>query len=109
MDESISMIDGVERNRQHPATFEIPTEAEKAAVMVGDFVKIGFELPNGQGERMWVKVTGNGKGTLANDPVFMPMKHTQLVHFKPENILSIIKGEGNEDQPTNKETPYGNG
>lgn len=88
----MELIDGVERNREAPDTFEIPSDEEKAAVKEGMFVKLGFVLSGVDGpsaERMWVKVTGGNIGMLANDPVFAPMMYGCKVEFKPENILSI--------------------
>lgn len=90
MHANITLLDGVERNKQHPLTFEIPTVDEKAAVKPGDFVKIGFEM-YGRGERMWVEVTESGKGLLNNDPVLMPMVCGEPVEFESKHILSIMK------------------
>ena len=42
MNKNFTFVDGVEMNRNHPDTFHIPDADEKAAIKVGDFVKIGF-------------------------------------------------------------------
>ena len=51
MDRAAEILDGVAMNRKHPATFGIPDERERGAVMVGDCVKITVER-----ERFWVDV-----------------------------------------------------
>ncbi len=93
---TLNLIDGVKRAANHPDTFEVPTLAEKEAVIPGDFVKIGWEDPDvmpGQpnGERMWVEVTGEYIGILRNNPVVFQDALTlgQEVKFHSDNILSI--------------------
>lgn len=97
----ITLWDGVVLNSENPSTFEIPTPDEKAALVPGDFVKLGFSCPKEHkrpgvsdritGERMWVLVTGDGVGDLNNDPVVMPLKDGDPIKFEPRHILSIIK------------------
>lgn len=95
---SYILIDAVERNRQHPTTFEIPNENDIANLTVGGFAKLGFEeieSPDGYAERMWVKVTNIGaggtfEGTLANDPIVIEsMSFGDKVQFKRDNILDV--------------------
>ena len=38
---TLHLIDAVERHRESPLTFEVPSEKELAAIKVGDFVRIG--------------------------------------------------------------------
>lgn len=84
-------VDGVEVNRKHPDTFQIPTDEEKAAVKPGDYVKIGFNDHELEiTEHMWVHVTGEGKGILNNDPVIVDMVIGDEVTFEPRHILGII-------------------
>lgn len=89
-----TLIDGRKMNATHPETFEIPSMREVLKIKPGDFVKIGFTTPgasdNIRCERMWVKVTGLRTGILANDPVFTPMKHGDVVEYQDRNILDIM-------------------
>lgn len=52
---AIEYINGVDMNRQYPDTFQIPSDEDKAAIKVGDFVKIGITSESG-GERFWGEV-----------------------------------------------------
>ncbi len=97
---TLTLIDGVKRHANHPDTFEVPTLAEKEAVVPGNYVKLGWEetelepgMPNG--ERMWVLVTGENVGLLRNRPVVFSdkLKFGQEVEFHSDNILSILQGE----------------
>lgn len=99
-----TLISGVEMNAAHPDTFEIPDNNERAALVPGQYAKVGFQptAPIGfSGERMWVevrKVSMKGlkveyTGVLANDPVcFAPgyLKCGDKVVFGPEHVLSIL-------------------
>ncbi len=54
------LIDGRERHRQNPDTFEIPSDATVAALRVGDHVKVGALTPGAgrvEAERFWVQLT----------------------------------------------------
>ena len=99
-----TLSSGVEMSRLHPRTFEIPTEAARRAVKVGDFVKLRFLWIEGGlcsgnvvgGERMWVEVTTteeNGRfvGILRSEPVedSAPVKQGATVGFREEHILDI--------------------
>jgi hypothetical protein len=99
----LTLIDGVKRAANNPTTFAVPSLAEKEAVKVGDFVKVGWETTEPRpdmpmGERMWVMVTilsetGEYTGKLDNAPFVFPDELTfgQEVKFREENILSILK------------------
>jgi uncharacterized protein YegJ (DUF2314 family) len=105
MDKRITLLDGVQRNAEFPATFHIPSDADKAAVQPGDFVKVGFVLGAGTdreaSERMWVEVTGlfdHGDtsgfiGNLNNDPVFIPIEDGDQVEFEARHMLAIMKAD----------------
>jgi hypothetical protein len=85
---------GVERNRQHPESFEIPDDESRLCVEPGDRVKLVFGMKHGPGERMWVDVLRVGKkklvGTLRNDPLFMPrLTYGDRVKFRHEHIVDI--------------------
>jgi hypothetical protein len=84
------LIDGTLRATLHADTFEVPTPEEKAAVKVGDHVKLGF-VGATTTERMWVLVTGPGTGTLDNDPAFMTeVKYQDEVAYDLRHILSVL-------------------
>jgi uncharacterized protein YegJ (DUF2314 family) len=89
-------LDGVAQNRLYPDTFHIPSEEAKESVRPGDFVKGAFGGDEAQRtERMWVKVTevheGLIRGTLDNDPLFLPVKPGALVEMEFRHILAIMK------------------
>lgn len=94
-----TLIDGWERNAEHPDTFEIPTMAEAGRVTVGDYVKLGFEYEGEEfaGERMWVEVTGIGnggfEGTLANTPLTDLLSFGDLVKFGLCHIIATMDEE----------------
>jgi uncharacterized protein YegJ (DUF2314 family) len=78
------------RHRQHPETFEIPSENDILAIRSGDLVKLIFD----DLERMWVEVTaGDGlhfEGRLANAPVFVVgIKLEDRVCFHAKHITEI--------------------
>lgn len=87
-----TLLDGEAQNRRHPRTFHIPSILEKMRIEPGDFVKLGFSCPDHEGqERMWVRVTHEGKGTLNNDPAFLPLQDGMTVEFQRQHILGILK------------------
>lgn len=91
-------MNGVIMNRDHPDTFEIPSDEEKAAIFPGDFVKVGFLTDARIGaERMWLEVTGirdDGwiHGKLNNDPVIVSHKIGDEFTVHRDHVLSIING-----------------
>lgn len=90
----IELMDGVQKARDNPDTFRIPTDAEKAAVQPGDYVKCGFIAKGGRVERMWVEVCSEGKGMLASQPVLFPADQLALgsfVEFEPRHIINILR------------------
>ena len=90
---------GVQLNRQHPDTFEIPDEEERQAVAPGVVVKLMFTINDmwGRhkwGERMWVEVVAVEKrhlvGKLLNQPLGIPrLGHGDQMKFKREHIIDI--------------------
>lgn len=77
----IDFVNGVQKNREHPATFEIPSVSEKTAVKPGQFVKVGVNfVPETKDdfncERFWVIVSENLsdrqviKGLINNDLLY---------------------------------------
>lgn len=98
---------GVERNKQHPDTFKIPTIEEIGELKVDDLVKLMFN-ENGTVERMWVIVSeieafDDGKlrfkGTLDNEPYELKSVGLgDVIEFSSENIISIYENSKNIDQ-----------
>ena len=94
--DDVDFINGVERNAEHPATFPIPDEADRKAVMVGDHVKIGVEKIGGNGERFWVKVIRRDgdeiEGEVDNHLVFTDQHGIEFgdrLTFGPEHVLGL--------------------
>ena len=88
--------DGVQRNKQHPDTFYIPSQEERTSLQVGDVAKLVFLYRESDvicgGERMWVlitKVQDDGyEGTLDNKPFMADVLHFgEVVRFKPEHVI----------------------
>lgn len=95
---------GVRRDREHPETFWIPAAAEKAALAVGDRVRLMFSLRDGWCERMWVKVTEVDRerivGELLNQPIGIPrLDQGRKVRFRAEHIIDIIDGAEDDLDP----------
>jgi uncharacterized protein YegJ (DUF2314 family) len=94
-----TLIDGIQRNKENPNTFYIPSEDEKSLVDIGMLCKLGFETLDKEeelgGERMWVEVikkTEDGfVGTLRNVPLFMDLEFGQEVEFQSKNIIDITE------------------
>jgi hypothetical protein len=85
---------GVERNREYPDTFPIPSNEMKELIRPGMSVKLMFEMRNGWCERMWVEVTSVKRnrlvGLLCNCPGGIPRREPGAkVKFRPEHIIDI--------------------
>jgi hypothetical protein len=85
---------GTERHRQHPTTFEIPSDSEKSRVAPGNFVKLMFSQRGGYEERMWVEVTRVGRrrlqGRLTNTPLLLPgLEPGDTVKFRLEHVIDV--------------------
>jgi hypothetical protein len=72
---------------------------EIAALVPGRVAKLIFQPAEGvqaKPERMWVEVTAvdgdNYTGTLANQPVFLPMNHGDPVTFTAAHVIDTAKG-----------------
>jgi hypothetical protein len=101
------LIDGVDRNKECPDTFEIPTEAERQNAKVGEYVKLGFEHTvksedKPGAERMWVLIKRviqrkgaetKYVGELNNDPFSFDgaLVCGDTVEFKARHILSTME------------------
>lgn len=86
----ISLINGQEMHRKYPNTFEVPTFNDLKLLAPKDCVKIGTI-----GERFWVNVvsvTGTTiTGTLANNPITIPLQYGDKIKFKKLNVLGIVR------------------
>lgn len=91
------LVDGVERNRAHPTTFNIPSLEQKRMIGPGDFVKVGFVLKRQKGnvtvERIWLEVTAVLDdvivGTIANTPEYLDAKFGDVVRGERRHVLQI--------------------
>lgn len=87
-------IDGVARSAAPPETFQIPSDAERAAMSPGDFVKLGLETPE-SGERFWVEVVariddGRYVGRIDNEiDSAWGLAQNDHVIFEPRHILDV--------------------
>lgn len=91
-----TLIDGVRMSEKHKDTFIIPSPEEIKSLVVGDFVKVGFQEEGKTTERMWVLISAiNGdalEGTLSNDPDNLDsIKCDDEVKFKTRNILGVLE------------------
>ena len=88
------LVDGEQMNRDHPATFDIPTQADKAAIVPGDVVKAIFEMTD-WGERMWLEVVAVKKRHLVCrldcHPAGIPrLSYGHTVKVKPRHVVDIL-------------------
>lgn len=89
-----TFIDGVEMNKKHPDTFEIPTQEELNSIKVGDSIKIGIRYPSGGGERFWteiVEILDTGfKVRVDNDLLTdEPVGYNDVIEIEKRHVLSI--------------------
>ncbi len=85
---------GVQRNRDHPDSFEIPSDEAKQLVMPGVSVKLMFEMKAAGGERMWVDVVAVKRrhliGELRNQPVMIPRLYPgDMIRFQLDDVIDI--------------------
>jgi hypothetical protein len=95
-------------HKEHPDTFYLPSEEERMNLLIGDTVKLIFQIaiepdemaPEGYfGERMWIRVKGRFGpyyvGNLDNDPVTAEeqnnITYDDLVVFLPEHVIDIYE------------------
>lgn len=92
----LGLIDGVERNREHPDTFKIPSEDERAQQPLDATVKIGFEGGEGPGEKFWTTVVARLDGgdylLCVDNDLVMTTRHglrlRDIVRASPHHIIS---------------------
>jgi len=85
---------GVKRHLAYPDTFAIPSDEDRLDIQAGDVVNLMFEMRDGWGERMWVRVTDVGnrrlKGTLVNQPIGIPrLEHGDTITFGRDHVIDI--------------------
>ncbi len=96
------LVDGEQRARDNPDTFELPSRAEREQLAPGAFAKLIFVTPEiaqqNMGERMWVRVTkrsGKGastkyRGELDNTPGLISGLHVgSVIDFEPKHVVDI--------------------
>jgi len=88
----MDFIDGVERNKQRPDTFEIPSQEEKDNIEIGNYIKVGHNR-----ERFWGKVLSLNSNKITiridNDLVCEhPFKCDDEIQVEKRNVLDILSG-----------------
>ncbi|QIN95311.1 hypothetical protein DLP3_148 [Stenotrophomonas phage vB_SmaS_DLP_3] len=96
-----TLEDCIQRNKEHPLSFLIPSRDEVKSLKKDDIVKLIFNHPEGvplPNERMWVIIhTVDGDkftGELNNDPLtFDPLdlKDTDMVEFEGKHIAGFVR------------------
>ncbi|WP_051945622.1 hypothetical protein [Verrucomicrobium sp. BvORR106] len=94
---SYEVVDAVEHQKLHAATFELPDEWNRQRLEVGEWGKVMFRFPvnrDPEVERLWVRVTGytslGYKGVLDNDASNTELIRTgEVIEFEPRHVISI--------------------
>lgn len=102
-----SLKSGVESNREHPDTFEIPTQEDRDSLQPGDRAKLMWQVRGWPGERMWVQIQSRRGdrcvGRLINDPMFVHLHYGAKVSFHMDHIIDwqgpIEEDDGTNDEP----------
>src|SRR6266700_367449 len=93
-------IDGEERQRHFPSTFQIPTQKQRQELRLGDKVKVGLTGSKGKhptpGERFWVKLMTINEscltGTVTNALVYSQVHgvdYGDTLTFETKHVLDI--------------------
>lgn len=102
--------DVVEKNRQYPRTFLIPTREKIEILDIGNLVKLVFVMKEPQkdgcrAEKMWVKIVSKQNniftGILDNEPYYLKsIKNGDIITFTEKNIAGTYGGKSsfNEKQ-----------
>ncbi len=93
---------GLQRHREYPESFWVPSAEEKAQLSPGDSVKLMWSVKRMPGERMWVMITQrNGDrlvGTLDNYAVFTHLYLGETIEFHIDDIIDYMpQDEGHEE------------
>ncbi len=90
------LIDPRPIQQENPYTFFVPSDAEKAALVPGDLVKLMFRSlsPHNGTERMWVTFQGRDEvgafGQLDNQPLDIPgLTAGDIIRFQDHHIVSV--------------------
>jgi hypothetical protein len=96
-----TLVNGEERNKEHPDTFTIPCECVRGCIRPGDYAKLGFLYDDRRlmNERMWVQVkkqdpiTGEYLGVLVYRPLMpgAPVGRGDKVSFEAKHVLDITE------------------
>jgi uncharacterized protein YegJ (DUF2314 family) len=97
MTATYTLDSGVERHRESPETFEIPSQAKREGLRPGDLAKLIFRIEIGDEvhvERMWVQVIEARPefyvGTLDNDPYCTDeIRSGMRVEFHADHVIQI--------------------
>lgn len=92
--DSYSLVNGEERQKQNPISFEIPSLAERRKLQKGDYAKLIFIDLSGGSEGMWVRIeqrdkAGRYTGILDNKPINLMLSHGDTVSFLPQHIVDV--------------------
>lgn len=96
---SYVLADGEQSHAEHPDTFWVPPREQRETLVVGQIVKLMFEITHVGGEmteRMWVivkeKTRAGYTGVLDNDPTCTSeMKSGLQVNFQPRHVIQIFE------------------
>lgn len=92
---------GLERHREYPSSFEIPSDEDKAVLRPGDRAKLMWVVKRMPGERMWVSIIHRDGdqlvGSLDNWAVFAFMHPDETISFHIDDIIDcLFKADENE-------------
>ncbi|WP_162260320.1 DUF2314 domain-containing protein [Nocardioides sp. Root190] len=100
-DRAFRLASAVERNREEPEDFLIPSRVERESLKRGWLAKLIFEpgasAREGESpERMFVEVTrvleDRYLGRLVNDPMSLSAPaYGDLIEFGPENVIDFMR------------------
>lgn len=97
------LVNAVEKNRQHPDTFEIPSSDDLAELMQGDHIKVANR--HDPVERFWVQVISVDHqlrqldGTVDNDLLYTDnhgLTYNDEISLSFDNIYSIYQESNHE-------------
>jgi hypothetical protein len=102
---TVTLLDGIDANREHPDTFHIPHAEERGSLTGGQLAKLCFLHPDTPlaresmlaGERMWVRVEecmsdGRYIGTLVSQPFGFEaetLAYGDTVTFEPRHVIGV--------------------
>lgn len=97
-----TLVDGEQRAKEHPDTFEQPPRSEREQLAPGAFAKVILVTPEmvkqNLGERVWVRVTKRSgkeadtkyRGELDTTPALISGLHVgSVIDFEPRHIVDI--------------------